>query len=198
MSTSSSLSTAPTNSVQPNSTTTTPLISAALQTNGQPPAPSRMEQLSSSGVTLSPQLSSSSRMHLPPPPIGSYRLFNMPDPFTWTPAVSTTTQAPPAHGQQGWQQGPPRGHAPAGFPGFPPVENNYHNPPPPVVCQLCYSPGHSAITCPRFTNPSTPALAAIPTGETNASVWYPDSGASAHMTPHEGQSHGSQSSPGIQ
>ncbi|CAH9126739.1 unnamed protein product [Cuscuta epithymum] len=107
-------------------------------------------------------------------------------------------QAPPAHGQQGWQQGPPRGHAPAGFPGFPPVENNYHNPPPPVVCQLCYSPGHSAITCPRFTNPSTPALAAIPTGETNASVWYPDSGASAHMTPHEGQSHGSHSSPGIQ
>ncbi|CAH9053256.1 unnamed protein product [Cuscuta epithymum] len=104
----------------------------------------------------------------------------------------------PVPGPYGWQQGaPPRAPQQAGFPGFPSVEHNYPSPAPLVVCQLCYSPGHSAINCPRFTN-STPALAAIPTGETNASVWYPDSGASAHMTPHEGQSHGSHTSPGLQ
>ncbi|CAH9120349.1 unnamed protein product [Cuscuta europaea] len=45
--------------------------------------------------------------------------------------------------------------------------------------------GHSAFTCPHFVGSSTPALAAIPSGESNAPVWYPDSDASAHMTPHE-------------
>ncbi|CAH9121510.1 unnamed protein product [Cuscuta epithymum] len=104
----------------------------------------------------------------------------------------------PVPGPHGWQQmaqarGPPQ----TGYQGYPSVEHNYQSPAPPVVCQLCYSPGHSAINCPRFTN-STPALAAIPTGETNASVWYPDSGASAHMTPNEGQSHGSHTPPGLQ
>ncbi|CAH9067618.1 unnamed protein product [Cuscuta europaea] len=70
--------------------------------------------------------------------------------------------------------------------GFPYVDNSYQSPPPPVVCQLCFSPCHSALHCSRFTGSTTPALAALPTGETHDSVWYPDSGASAHMTPHEG------------
>ncbi|CAH9121811.1 unnamed protein product, partial [Cuscuta epithymum] len=30
--------------------------------------------------------------------------------------------------------------------------------------------------CSRFTGSASPALAALPTGETNDSVWYPDSG----------------------
>ncbi|CAH9106497.1 unnamed protein product [Cuscuta epithymum] len=109
----------------------------------------------------------------------------------------------PAHGQQysgqhvfGGMQ--PRGQQQQGVPGFPSVDNNYSHASPPVVCQICYSPGHSALTCPRFVGSSTPALAVLPTGETNASVWYPDSGASAHMTPHEGQSDGGASSSGLQ
>ncbi|CAH9086382.1 unnamed protein product [Cuscuta epithymum] len=98
--------------------------------------------------------------------------------------------------QQGWPPGP-RGQSILGVPGFPSAENTFQSPPP-VVCQLCFSPGHSALNCARFTNNSAPALAAFPTGESNESVWYPDSGASAHMTPHEGQSHGSHSTPGLQ
>ncbi|CAH9109953.1 unnamed protein product, partial [Cuscuta europaea] len=57
---------------------------------------------------------------------------------------------------------------------------------PPVVCQLCFSPCHSALQCSRFTASHTPTLSALPTSETNDLVWYPDSGASTHMTPHEG------------
>ncbi|CAH9091927.1 unnamed protein product [Cuscuta europaea] len=58
--------------------------------------------------------------------------------------------------------------------------------PPPVVCQICYAPGHPASTCPsRFVQPVAPALAAQ-TLEASDIVWYPDSGASAHMTPHPG------------
>ncbi|CAH9094748.1 unnamed protein product, partial [Cuscuta europaea] len=54
--------------------------------------------------------------------------------------------------------------------------------PHPVVCQICFSAGHSAVTCPsRFTQPSSPALFTSP-GESNSALWYPDSGASAHMT----------------
>ncbi|CAH9137553.1 unnamed protein product [Cuscuta epithymum] len=90
----------------------------------------------------------------------------------------------------------PRAPAFSGQPGFPSVDQSYQSPPPPVVCQLCFSPGHSALQCSRFTTSHTPALAALPTGETNDSVWYPDSGASAHMTPHEGQLHGGASSSG--
>ncbi|CAH9130987.1 unnamed protein product [Cuscuta epithymum] len=83
------------------------------------------------------------------------------------------------------------------FSGFPSVENSFQSPPPPVVCQICFSPGHSALSCSRFVNQNTPALAALPTGESNDSVWYPDSGASAHMTPSEGQPHGSHPPPGL-
>ncbi|CAH9072178.1 unnamed protein product [Cuscuta epithymum] len=58
------------------------------------------------------------------------------------------------------------------------------------MCQICFSAGHSAITCPsRFSQPSAPAMLTTP-GETNPALWYPDSGASAHMTASEGQSIG--------
>ncbi|CAH9103304.1 unnamed protein product [Cuscuta epithymum] len=122
------------------------------------------------------------------------------------------------------QYGPLRGQAPAGNPGsvlcnlksgysylnhiytcgtnnvsagFPSGDNS-HFPQPPVICQICFSPGHSTLTCPRFVGSSAPALAALPSGESNSVVWYPDSGASAHMTPHEGQSDGGASSSGFQ
>ncbi|CAH9130647.1 unnamed protein product [Cuscuta epithymum] len=107
--------------------------------------------------------------------------------------------AQPQHGGFPGQpaQGQPRPHAFSGNPGFPSADPTYQYPPPPVVCQLCFSPGHSALHCSRFTASHTPALAALPTGENNDSVWYPDSGASAHMTPHEGHSNGGASSSGI-
>lgn len=55
------------------------------------------------------------------------------------------------------------------------------------MCQICYHPGHSAQTSPsRYAPQSTPALVAMPTGETNESLWYPGSGASSHMTNNEG------------
>ncbi|CAH9095106.1 unnamed protein product [Cuscuta europaea] len=58
--------------------------------------------------------------------------------------------------------------------------------PHPVVCQICFSAGHSAVTCPsRFTQPSAPVLLTTP-GESNPAIWYPDSGVSAHMTASEG------------
>ncbi|CAH9135392.1 unnamed protein product [Cuscuta epithymum] len=44
--------------------------------------------------------------------------------------------------------------------------------------------------CPsRFSSSSTPALL-TPSGDANHVLWYPDSGASAHVTPNEGQSFG--------
>ncbi|CAH9095134.1 unnamed protein product [Cuscuta europaea] len=56
-----------------------------------------------------------------------------------------------------------------------------------IVCQICFSAGHSAIACPsRFNQTSTPALLTA-SGESNSALWYPDSGASAHMTASEGQ-----------
>ncbi|CAH9067512.1 unnamed protein product [Cuscuta epithymum] len=91
-----------------------------------------------------------------------------------------------------------RGQFQSGNSGFPYVDNSYQSHPLPVVCQICFSPGHSALTCSRFLAMSTPALADIPSRETNSSVWYPDSGASAHMTPHEGQSDGGASTSGFQ
>ncbi|CAH9136427.1 unnamed protein product [Cuscuta epithymum] len=95
----------------------------------------------------------------------------------------------PGYGAPGWQN-PPPAFAPRAphAPGF--QVDNFQSPPPPIVCQICFSPGHSALACPRYVNPSAPALVALPTGESNESVWYPDSGASAHMTPSEGQPHG--------
>ncbi|CAH9134094.1 unnamed protein product [Cuscuta epithymum] len=101
------------------------------------------------------------------------------------------------HGQQPIPP-PPRPPSFSGVPGFPSVDASYQNPPNPVVCQLCFSPGHSALNCSRFIGSNSPALAVMPTGETNDSVWYPDSGASAHMTPHEGQPNGGASSSGNQ
>ncbi|CAH9080062.1 unnamed protein product [Cuscuta epithymum] len=68
--------------------------------------------------------------------------------------------------------------------------------PPPVVCQICFSAGHSAIAClSRFSQQSAPALL-TPTGENNDALWYPDSGASAHMTSSEGQNFGGGSASG--
>lgn len=58
--------------------------------------------------------------------------------------------------------------------------------PHPVVCQICFSTDHSAITCPsRFTQPSAPALMTA-SGAPNSDLWFPDSGASAHMTASDG------------
>ncbi|CAH9145317.1 unnamed protein product [Cuscuta epithymum] len=62
--------------------------------------------------------------------------------------------------------------------------------PPPVVCQICFS----AIRCPsRFSPPTAPVLL---TGQANEALWYPDTGASAHMTSSEGQNFGGGSSSG--
>ncbi|CAH9125443.1 unnamed protein product [Cuscuta epithymum] len=78
--------------------------------------------------------------------------------------------------------------------GFPSGEGILGSIPPPVVCQLCFNAGHSALQCPsRFSQPSAPALLAN-NGESNSALWYPDSGASAHMTPTEGQTLGGGSS----
>ncbi|CAH9085998.1 unnamed protein product [Cuscuta europaea] len=44
--------------------------------------------------------------------------------------------------------------------------------------------GHSALHCPsRFSQASVALM--VPGGDTNDNLWYPDSGASAHMTPTE-------------
>ncbi|CAH9093297.1 unnamed protein product, partial [Cuscuta europaea] len=42
------------------------------------------------------------------------------------------------------------------------VDHTYASPPPLVICQLCFTPGHSAITCSKLHSASTPALAALP------------------------------------
>ncbi|CAH9075356.1 unnamed protein product [Cuscuta epithymum] len=82
--------------------------------------------------------------------------------------------------------------------GFPSDGGILGSAPPPIVCQICFSTGHSAIACPsRFSQPSAPALLTTP-GETNPALWYPDSGASAHMTPSKGQTHGNSSSASFQ
>ncbi|XP_038708535.1 uncharacterized protein LOC120003586 [Tripterygium wilfordii] len=72
--------------------------------------------------------------------------------------------------------------------------------PSPDVCQICDIPGHRADQCyHRYNTACTPndlprSFAAMSVGETNDSSWYPDSGASTHMTPHEGQAPGDNSS----
>ncbi|CAH9089020.1 unnamed protein product [Cuscuta europaea] len=82
-------------------------------------------------------------------------------------------------------RGPPSPQ-PMGIPGTSLFENNFGSVPPPIVYQICHSPGHSAVNSPsRFGQPSAPALA-VPTRESSSIVWYPDSGASAHITPNEG------------
>ncbi|CAH9053242.1 unnamed protein product [Cuscuta europaea] len=47
----------------------------------------------------------------------------------------------------------------------------------------------------RFSQTSAPALITS-SGESNDVLWYPDSGASAHMTSSEGQTFGGSSSSG--
>ncbi|CAH9098263.1 unnamed protein product [Cuscuta epithymum] len=102
---------------------------------------------------------------------------------------------------------PPPGFFPGGAPhagilgapgsaGSSSVEGN--SVPPPIVCQICYAPGHPASTCLScFVQPAAPALATT-APETSYIVWYPDSGASAHMTPHAGHNNGGGSSSSIQ
>ncbi|CAH9090193.1 unnamed protein product, partial [Cuscuta epithymum] len=100
-------------------------------------------------------------------------------------------QAPPYHGQQPAHPFLPAGGAstlrPQNAPsGFSSTEGILGSVPSPVVCQICFSAGHSALHCPsRFSASSAPALVA-PSGESNDALWYPDSGASAHMTSSEG------------
>ncbi|CAH9081595.1 unnamed protein product [Cuscuta epithymum] len=106
-------------------------------------------------------------------------------------------QRPHSHQQQQFGRGQQYTQF-SGQPGIPSFENNFGSVPPPVVCQICHSPGHSAVSCPsRFSQPSTPALA-VPTGESTPAVWYPDSGASAHMTANEGQNFGEGASASFQ
>ncbi|CAH9086340.1 unnamed protein product [Cuscuta europaea] len=57
---------------------------------------------------------------------------------------------------------------------------------------------HSAINYPsRFTQPSAPALLTTPS-DTTPALWFPDSGACAHMTASEGQSNGGTASASYQ
>ncbi|XP_056683368.1 uncharacterized protein [Spinacia oleracea] len=45
------------------------------------------------------------------------------------------------------------------------------------------SGGHSAVACPsRYSQNSNAALASLPAGEHNETTWFPDSGASSHIT----------------
>ncbi|XP_075085175.1 uncharacterized protein LOC107770174 [Nicotiana tabacum] len=61
-----------------------------------------------------------------------------------------------------------------------------------TICQICGSPGHSALQCTnRFNhafvaNDLPKSFATMSFGETNDATWYFDSAASAHMTPSEG------------
>ncbi|KAK1364249.1 hypothetical protein POM88_039810 [Heracleum sosnowskyi] len=64
-----------------------------------------------------------------------------------------------------------------------------------VVFQLCFNPGHTTPYCPHYFPAITgkglypsapPALTVVQCGETNNTIWYPDSGAASHMTPSEG------------
>ncbi|KAF8377256.1 hypothetical protein HHK36_030631 [Tetracentron sinense] len=71
---------------------------------------------------------------------------------------------------------------------------------PPLICQVCRKQGHSAIDCwHRFNNtytskhnqqpPSPPshALTALTISDPSDPQWYPDTGASSHMTSNQGE-----------
>ncbi|KAF8406030.1 hypothetical protein HHK36_008110 [Tetracentron sinense] len=73
---------------------------------------------------------------------------------------------------------------------------------PPLICQVCRKQGHSAIDCwHRFNNtytskhnqqpPSLPshALTALTISDPFDSQWYPDTGASSHMTSNQDESY---------
>ncbi|CAH9077267.1 unnamed protein product [Cuscuta europaea] len=76
-----------THMAQPTSSVQQPIASTGSPAAAQFQAPNRTEQPSNSGVILSPQIAAS-RLTLPPPPsLGSYSLFNMPEPFSRTPTT---------------------------------------------------------------------------------------------------------------
>ncbi|CAH9079681.1 unnamed protein product [Cuscuta europaea] len=107
---------------------------------------------------------------------------------------------PPAYGNPGQQQlqQPQSGWGPISFIGSPSFENSFGSVPPSVVSQMCHSSGHSAVACPsRVVQAHAPALA-VSTGESTPAVWYPDSGASAHMTSNEGHNFGEGTPPSFQ
>ncbi|KAL3529029.1 hypothetical protein ACH5RR_008351 [Cinchona calisaya] len=54
-----------------------------------------------------------------------------------------------------------------------------------VVCQLCNHAGHAAKLC-KATNDSFKSCSAMSLTNPSESSWYPDSGATACMTPHQG------------
>jgi len=61
-----------------------------------------------------------------------------------------------------------------------------------IVCQICFQTGHSALQCPRLpSSASVPpdglasSFTALSLGD-GQETWYPDTGASAHMTPFDG------------
>ncbi|XP_056683364.1 uncharacterized protein [Spinacia oleracea] len=63
------------------------------------------------------------------------------------------------------------------------VEGVFGPSPTNIVCQICFHPGHSAVACPsRYSQNSNAALASLPAGEHNETTWFPDSGASSHIT----------------
>ena len=59
---------------------------------------------------------------------------------------------------------------------------------PNVICQICFAPEHTAVGCPQRYTPSqnVPAFATFNAVDANESIWYPNSTAASHMTPHEG------------
>lgn len=62
-----------------------------------------------------------------------------------------------------------------------------------IICQICRKPRHSAIDCGhRFNQGFQPggaaqALAALKFTDDQNEAWFPDTGATQHMTPDEGK-----------
>ena len=61
------------------------------------------------------------------------------------------------------------------------------------ACKICFASGHSALQCPRLpstvgTTPKSlaPSFTVMCIADCQEQIWYPDSGASAHMTPFDG------------
>lgn len=72
-----------------------------------------------------------------------------------------------------------------------------------MPCKICYYTGHPTSQCPfRSYNisrtPNAPSLATMSLDDANEAQWYPDSGASAHMTPNAGQDNWGGSTSGFQ